>query len=229
MHQQIRLNKRLSELGICSRREADRYIVEGRIKVNGLKVKGMGVKVTLKDEIVFDNKVINSEQVDKIWLFYKPVGFITSHKSQREKKTIFELVNLPVEHVKTVGRLDINSEGLLILTTSSRFKRLYEDPENQIKRKYKVRVYGSLDKNKLFALTQGKIVGGVKYRKCEIKIISDIRNNTWLEVVLFEGKNREIRNLLDSVGLKVNRLIRTEFGEYKLGHLTPGEIVEIKA
>lgn len=223
----VRLNKRLSELSVCSRRSADQFILDGRVKVNGSLVQTLGSQVNITDIIHVDGEKISNDSQEKLWMLNKPRGYVTTARDEKGRRTVFDLIDIKVLHLKTVGRLDIDSEGLLLITNSSRLKEFYENPKNNVPRKYKVRVFGELNQEKMIDLSKGKKIYGVEYKGFEFKILSSGKNNNWLEITLFEGKNREIRRIMEFIGLQVSRLIRTSFGKYKLDDLSLGGIREL--
>ncbi len=226
----VRLNKAMSMLGICSRRDADFYINEGKIKVNGSLVKEVGVKVSGGDVIGFAGKnfKFQEEMEHKVWLYYKPVGLVTTHSDEKNRETVFDDLREKIkERVISVGRLDLNSEGLLLLTNSGDFARFAESPKTGWERHYKVRVFGVPDQDMLRKLEGGMIIDGFKYAPMTIKSVDKmVSRNCWIDCILREGKNREIRNLFEHFGLQVSRLIRYKYGPYDLKDMKPGEVVE---
>lgn len=230
MNKEIRLNKALSMLGICSRRDADKLIESGQVFVNNHQITELGAKILPKDKIgVFDNEYIfNIQKETKVWLYYKPVGLVTTHKDERGRHTVFDDIRSKIkERVISVGRLDINSEGLLLLTNDSRFARYAEAPRTGWKRHYKVRVFGDINEDTLEQIRAGVSIDGIHYAPMKITILRETNGkNHWIECVLIEGKNREIRKILEHFGLTVNRLIRTKYGDYELGDMKPGDIFD---
>ncbi len=224
----MRLNKRIADLGYCSRREADELIKDAKVKVNGSVVTELGTKVAEKDKIEIVDRHVKTDQAARAWIYYKPVGQLVSNKDSFGRPLIFDFLPKHMPRVMSVGRLDFNSEGLLILTNKSDIARKLESPGNNFERIYKIRVFGRVDKAKLDALQAGIIIENVQYKKNKIHVLREGQHNTWIQISLFEGKNREIRKLMEHVGLKVNRLIRLQYGPIKLGNLAPGEIREIK-
>lgn len=217
-----RLAKIISNAGICSRREAEELIFSGKVKVDGLVVTTPSRVVSDNNKIEVSGKLIQSQK-PRLWLYYKPVGLITTHKDPQERKTVFEaLSGLP--RVISVGRLDLNSEGLLLLTNNGDLARSFELPSSNIERVYKVRVHGN--PNQIRFLKFPLTINNVTYNPKSIKILKTVRSNSWFEVILAEGKNREIRKIFEHVGLKVNRLIRVKYGSFLLGNLKPGEYKE---
>lgn len=228
MDKEVRLNRALSMLGICSRRDADKLIKSGEVFVNNQKVAELGAKIQQKDKIkIADKEYALMRKKTKIWLYYKPVGLVTTHKDEQGRRTVFDDVRLKIrERVISVGRLDINSEGLLLLTNDSEFARWAESPKTGWKRHYKVRIFGNITKEILDQIRKEVVIDGTKYAPMDITILRETDGkNHWLECTLTEGKNREIRKIFKHFGLTVNRLIRTKYGEYELNELKPGEIV----
>ncbi|MDR1365030.1 MAG: rRNA pseudouridine synthase [Holosporales bacterium] len=228
----IRLNKAMSTLGMCSRRDADRMIASGIVSVNGKAVTELGSKVTYGDAIIcsgvsytLDNKCAN-----RVWIYYKPVGLITSHRDPQNRATVFDDIATKVnERIISIGRLDINSEGLLLLTNSGEYARRAELPSTALKRRYRARIFGSLNNDIVSQLAIGATIHGIKYTPVKIEPVrGSSGKNSWVECILTEGKNREIRKLFSHFGISVNRLIRTQYGPYAIGNLKPGEIREVK-
>lgn len=245
MPEGIRLAKYLCTNNVCSRREAERFISAGFVSVNGEVINTPVFFVQEKDEVIFKGKKVNNnEEKARLWLYYKPVGEITTHKDPQGRLTVFESLNkLGFQRVVSVGRLDINSEGLLLLTNKSSIANGLERPENNNLRVYKARVYGQFDfgKSMKFAsagdLAQNKmitlenvVIDKVRYAPFTIEFLADqdeiMKKNYWMKVKISEGKNREIRKILNWLGLQVNRLIRVQYGDYHLNSLQPGEIKE---
>lgn len=223
-----RLSKKIARSGFSSRREAEKYIESGRVKVNGAIIKELSFQVGINDQIHIDGRRINKEAKTRLWKFHKPKGLITSHKDEKSRQTIFQILPKNLPRLITVGRLDLNSEGLLLLTNDGDLKRKLELPSSKIVRSYRVRAKGVANENKLSRLRQGITVDGIRYRPMELNIIKQNTSNVWLSVRLMEGKNREIRLSFQAIGLQVNKLIRTSFGPISLGKLDKGQIEEVE-
>ncbi len=226
--QNPKIAKFIALIGICSRREAERKITNGEVTVNNATVLEPKIRINPKQDVIkINGKTIATSVVPKIWAFYKPVGLITTHKDERGRKTIFDLLrtkkSLP-KHIISVGRLDINSEGLLLLTNSGKIAHKLE--KSSLSRIYKVRGHGSITQKQLDSLQKGITLDGVYYKPLEAKIITNKTSNIWLEFKLQEGKNREIRKILEHFGIKVSRLIRISYGEFELKDMEAGEVKE---
>lgn len=227
-----RISKFLSHAGVCSRRQAEQLISEGQIKVDGQVLLSPATLVHQNSHIEVNGKIISHTFVTRIWLYYKPVGYLTTNHDPQGRLTIFDDLrsyNLP--RLITVGRLDLNSEGLLLLTTNGTFARQAELPKTNWPRCYKVRVFGEININSLKALEKGPIIEGIRYKPIPVEILnsSHSQKNKWLKVTLFEGKNREIRKIMNHLGLQVNRLIRVSYGPFHLDSLTPHQIKEVSS
>lgn len=220
-----RLAKLISNAGICSRRDAEKLILDGQVKVNGIIVTSPATNVNIDNQIEVSGSLITSSQKSRLWIYYKPVGLITTHKDPLSRKTVFEqLTGLP--RVISIGRLDLNSEGLLLLTNNGDLARQFELPSSKLKRVYHVRAYGNPDLL-LKSNYKNLEIDGIFYNPQSIKLIKKSSSNAWFEVILFEGKNREIRRIFEHFGLKVNKLIRIEYGDFKLDNLKPNEYREV--
>jgi 23S rRNA pseudouridine2605 synthase len=223
---EVRIAKYIADAGICSRREAERLIQQGKVKLNGVVLETPAVKVTEKDEVQIDGKKIQSKSNCRLWIFNKPKGVITSNRDEKGRRTVFDILPKTLPRVVTIGRLDYNTEGLLLLTTSGELSRRYELPATALKRVYRCRVHGRLTKAIISKLDKGIVSRGIKYGKIIVKIESHSGSNSWVEVTLTEGKNREIRNAFEHFGLVVNRLIRVQYGPYELKDLKVGDVKE---
>ncbi|MBU6338642.1 MAG: rRNA pseudouridine synthase [Rickettsiales bacterium] len=222
----IRIAKVIADSGYCSRREAEELIKQGRVKVNGELISSPATFIT-DHSIKIDNKLINAKQEVRLFLFHKPEGVLTTTKDPHSRKTVFDLLPKNMPRVITIGRLDYNTEGLLLFTTSGALSRHMELPRNKLDRKYRARVFGKLNHERLKKLVNGITVDGVRYGSIKVEIDVEKESNSWLTISLEEGKNREIRKVMEALGLKVNRLIRTSYGPFSLGTLKAGDIYEI--
>lgn len=225
-----RIAKFIAMAGVCSRRQAEQMIADRRVKLDGKIVINPAINVGPESIVEVDNKIIQITNTPRLWIYYKPVGFITTHSDPQNRPTVFASLKNVLPRIISVGRLDLNSEGLLLLTNNGTLAREFELPKNNFERIYKVRAYGNASKLKTY-VTQKKLnpltIDKVVYRPQKIKIISKGVTNSWFEVTLTEGKNREIRKIFEYFDLKVNRLIRIKYGKYELGNLTPGEFKEV--
>ena len=224
-----RIAKVMARAGLCSRREAERWIEAGRVVVNGKKLETAACVVGASDEVKVDGKVLGAAQDTRMFLYHKPAGLVTSNKDEQGRATVFDRLPGDLPRVVTVGRLDMNTEGLLLLTNDGGLSRYLELPETGWKRKYRVRVHGRVSQKKLDRLQGGITVEGVKYRSILAELESEQGANAWLAVTLTEGKNREIRRVMEYLGLQVNRLIRVSYGPFSLGKMPRGSVQEVKA
>ncbi len=223
-----RIAKRLSRSGVASRREAERMIVAGRVTVNGQKIDSPALNVTDGDIITVDGATVAEAAQSRLWLYHKPAGLVTTERDEKNRETVFATLPDDLPRVMSVGRLDMNSEGLLLLTNDGALKRRLELPSTGWLRKYRVRVKGNPTPEILAPLEAGIHVEEQHYQPMRVTIDRQQGANAWLTVGLREGKNREIRRAMDMVGLTVNRLIRISYGPFRLGELKPGEVSEIK-
>jgi len=223
-----RIAKVMARAGLASRREAERMIAAGRVSVNGKLIDSPALNVTPADQIVVDGTEVGEPEVARLWLYHKPIGLVTTERDEKGRDTVF--ANLPDElpRVVSVGRLDINSEGLLLLTNDGGVKRKLELPATGWLRKYRVRVNGRPNDKALEPLRKGVTIEGERFQPFDVAIDRQQGANAWLTISLREGRNREIRRALDEVGLKVNRLIRISYGPFRLGELKAGAVEEIK-
>jgi len=222
-----RLAKFMARSGVCSRREAEEFIKQQRVTVNGEIVTTPAFNIDGSEKILFDGEKLPQIDKTRLWLYYKPVGLVTTHKDEQNRETVF--ANLPpyLPRVVSVGRLDLNSEGLLLLTNNGELSRELELPKNAWSRRYRVRVHGRIDAKKLESLKNGVTIDGVEYGKVNAVVDSQNGTNAWVTVTLNEGKNREVRKLMKYVGLDVARLIRVSYGPFQLGSLKKGEVKEV--
>lgn len=222
-----RLAKFMARSGVCSRRDAEELIKQKRVTVNGEIVSTPAYNVDGTEKILLDGEKLPEIEQTRLWLYHKPAGLLTTHKDTEARATVFDHLPAGLPRVISVGRLDLNSEGLLLLTNNGELSRKLELPENGWSRRYKVRVHGFINKNKLADLAKGVTVDGVNYGPVKAELESQNGTNSWLIVTLNEGKNREIRKLMKSIGLEVARLIRLSYGPFQLGSLKKGEVREI--
>lgn len=222
-----RIAKVVARAGICSRREAERYIEQGRIAVNGRVLTSPAVVVTQADVITVDQKPLPAKEKTRVWRYYKPAGLVTSHKDPEGRPTVFDSLPDTLPRVISVGRLDLNSEGLLLLTNDGEFARQMELPSTGWTRRYRVRIHGEMTPEIMEKLAAGVMVEGVRYAGVQVVIDKKQGSNTWLTVALKEGKNREIRRLMEFFGFQVTRLIRISYGPFQLGNLEKGAVDEI--
>lgn len=223
-----RIAKVLSRAGIASRREAERMIEDGRVSVNGKTITSPALNVTPADRVVVDGKQVGAPDDPRIWLYHKPAGLVTTERDERDRPTVFGTLPPDLPRVMSVGRLDINSEGLLLLTNDGEIKRKLELPSTGWLRRYRVRINGSVSEAKLDQLRAGIEVEGIRYQPMVVTFDRQQGANAWLTVSLREGKNREIRRAMGEIGVTVNRLIRVSYGPFQLGVLKAGDVEELK-
>ncbi len=223
-----RISKLLARAGVASRRDIERMIMEGRVSVNGKVLETPVLNATLADKIEVDGQPIRGIERTRLWLYHKPAGLVTTNSDPEGRPTVFE--NLPEElpRVMSIGRLDINTEGLLLLTNDGGLARVLELPTTGWLRRYRVRAYGDIDQPALDALKEGIAVDGVLYGAIDATLDRKQGHNAWITMGLREGKNREIKNVLGALGLEVNRLIRISYGPFQLGDLPEGQVVEVR-
>ena len=222
-----RIAKYMARLGVCSRREAEKLILQQRVSVNGQIIESPAFNVEGTEKILLDGEKLPEKETTRLWLYYKPVGLLTTHRDNQNRPTVFDNLPAGMPRVISVGRLDLNSEGLLLLTNNGELSRKLELPSNGWARRYKVRVHGFVNLQKLQALQKGSVIDGVEYGPIIATMESSQGANTWLNVTLTEGKNREIRRVMKSIGLEVSRLIRLSYGPFQLGSLKKGEAKEV--
>ena len=230
MKSKDRISKRLAMLGVASRREADKMVTDGKIKINGVVCKDLGFLVSYEDKISVNNKEIANKPIrTKIYTFNKPSGYVTTNNDPQGRKTIFELIPSRFGRLITIGRLDMNTEGLLLLTNNGELARIMEMPATGLKRIYYAKVIGSIDekmKERLEGLRKGIKIEGTEYGKMIVEIESVSPTAGTLKIVIFEGKNNEIRRIMWHLGLKVVKLTRVQYGDFKLFGLPSGCISE---
>jgi 23S rRNA pseudouridine2605 synthase len=224
-----RIAKAIARSGLCSRRDAERMIAEGRVKLDGVVVASPALNVTQDNVIQVDDKPLQERQPARLWRYHKPSGLVTTHKDEKSRPTVFANLPSSLGRVVSVGRLDFNSEGLLLLTNDGEIARRLEMPASGWVRKYRVRLFGKVTQADLDKLATGTTIAGVVYGP----IVADIERSkgvySWATVSLKEGKNREVKRVMESLGLKVARLIRVTYGPFQLGQLGEGQVEEIPA
>ena len=223
-----RIAKALARAGVASRRGAERMIEAGRVKVNGQLLTTPAFLVTDKDRIEVDNEPIAAKEPPRLWRYHKPNGLLTTHNDPGGRPTVFENLPEDLPRVISVGRLDMTSEGLLLLTNDGELARQLELPSTAWARRYKARAYGKVTQVQLDKLMKGVMIDGVRSGPIEAKLDKQQGTNAWMSITIREGKNREIRRALDTLGLKVNRLIRISYGPFQLGDLVRGGMEEVK-
>ncbi|KEJ89879.1 pseudouridine synthase [Sulfitobacter donghicola] len=223
-----RIAKTLSRAGVASRREAERMIEAGRVSVNGQVITSPALNVTEADRISVDGKPVGPAEPARMWLYHKPTGLVTSDSDEKGRQTIYDTLPDDLPRVMSIGRLDLNSEGLLLLTNDGGVKRLLELPSTGWLRRYRVRVNGRPTDEDLEPLRKGIIADGEPFQPMEVVLDRQQGANAWLTVGLREGKNREIRRAMDEIGLSVNRLLRVSYGPFQLGDLKPGSVEEVR-
>lgn len=223
-----RIAKVMARAGVASRRDAEKMILAGRVAVNGTVVTSPALDVLPSDKVTLDGKPIDAPQPARLWLYYKPVGLVTSAKDEKGRQTVFDTMPEGMPRVMSVGRLDLTSEGLLLLTNDGELKRRLELPTTGWLRKYRVRVNGRPNEATFDPLRRGVTIDGETFLPMEITLDKQQGANAWLTVGLREGKNREIRRAMAEVGLTVNRLIRVSYGPFRLNTMKPGDVVEVK-
>ncbi len=226
-----RLAKVIARSGLCSRRDAEGWIKDGRVTVNGKKVLTPAFNVTDGDKIKVDGEPLAARQGTRVWLYHKPPGLVVTEKDPEGRQTIFEALDEQHElpRVVSIGRLDINTEGLLLLTNDGGLKRVLELPATGWLRRYRVRAFGAVTQAQLDGLKDGIEIDGVQYGPIEALLERSQGSNVWLVLGLREGKNREVKNVLGALGLQVNRLIRVSFGPFQLGELAVGDVEVVSA
>lgn len=225
----IRIAKYLARCGISSRREAEAIILAGRVTIDGRIVDNLATKIIGEERVYLDNKLIAAPQRTRLWIYHKPAGLVTTARDPEGRPTVFKNLPSDLPRVISVGRLDINTEGLLLLTNDGDLSRVLELPTTGWLRRYRVRAFGKIEQKQLNSLKNGIVIDGIFYGPISAIIEKEQGSNIWISMSLREGKNREIKKVLGSLGLEVNRLIRVSFGPFQLGELEKGKIEEIKS
>ncbi|MEX0307197.1 MAG: pseudouridine synthase [Ruegeria sp.] len=223
-----RIAKVLARAGVASRREAERMIEAGRVSVNGKAISSPALNVTGRDRITVDGKPVSEPEPSRLWLYHKPPGLVTTARDEKGRKTIFDDLPEDMPRVMSVGRLDLNSEGLLLLTNDGGIKRKLELPSTGWLRKYRVRVNGRPKDEDFAPLRKGLVIEGERFQPMTVTLDRQQGANAWLTIGIREGKNREIRRAIEDIGYVVNRLLRVSYGPFQLGDLKPGEVEEIR-
>jgi 23S rRNA pseudouridine2605 synthase len=223
-----RIAKYLARVGVASRRDVERMIEEGRVKVNGTVLTTPAFKVTGKEKILVDNAPVAEKDIPRMWRYHKPDGLVTSHKDEQGRRTMFEALPTDMPRVISVGRLDLTSEGLILLTNDGELARQLELPSTGWSRRYRARAYGKVTQEQLDTLKKGVVIDGIPTGEIIATLDRQQGDNAWINVTLHDGKNREIRRALETLNLQVNRLIRVSYGPYMLGDLSKGGCEEIK-
>ncbi len=223
-----RIAKVIASLGICSRRAAEKLITGGDVKINNVVITNLAHKISITDQLAVNDKLIPRDHVSRLWRMYKPRGIITTHDDPQKRTSIIDILpnNVP-NHIMTVGRLDLMTEGLILLTNDGELSRFLEHPSNGVTRIYRVKIFGKLNDHNLSVLKAGLNIDGIQYEPINCKIIKTLIANQWLEMELKEGKNREIRKIIAYFGCKVNKLVRIAYGPFSLGNLRPGNVQEV--
>ena len=224
-----RIAKWLARAGVASRRDAERLIAEGRVRLNNARVTHPATFVSAGDLVQVNGVVIQPPSRTRLWRYHKPAGLVTTHRDPEHRPTAFEHLPPDLPRVVSVGRLDLSSEGLLLLTNDGGLARLLELPSTGWMRRYRVRVHGKVDSDALAGLVRGVTVEGVRYGPIEAGLDARKGDNAWLTVSLREGRNREIRRVMEHLGLQVSRLIRIAYGPFQLGTLPRGAVEEVPA
>ncbi len=222
-----RVAKFIANSGLSSRRDAERMISEGRVQVDGKTINSPAININNNSNIKVDGIEISKQKNLRVWLFYKPIGSLVTNNDPENRKTIFQILPKPMKKTIAIGRLDMNSEGLILLTNNGGFSRYMELPKNDFEREYKVRVHGKINSKRLNIIEKGSKIDDVYYMPIKVSIGKATGTNSWLTMRLKEGKNREIRKVCKFVGLEVNRLIRTSYGPFDLADLKKEEIREV--
>lgn len=223
-----RIAKRLARAGVASRREAERMIADGRVRVNGRLIESPALNVGASDRIEVDGAPLAAAEPARLWRHHKPAGLVTTASDEKGRPTVFDRLPAELPRVMSVGRLDLTSEGLLLLTNDGELKRRLELPSTGWLRKYRVRVHGAPTEAALAPMVRGMTVEGERFKPMQVGIDRQQGANAWLTVGLREGRNREIRRALESLGFDVSRLIRVSYGPFQLGDLEQGGVEEIK-
>ncbi|MEE2705028.1 MAG: pseudouridine synthase [Pseudomonadota bacterium] len=226
-HNGEKIAKIIANAGVCSRRDAESLIKSGRVEVNGKTLRNCEIRLFSTNNILVDGEKIPEKEHPRLWRFHKPAGLVTTHKDEKNRITVFSKLPKYLPRVISIGRLDINSEGLLLLTNNGSLANKLAHPSLGWTRRYRVRVHGKVNNKLLDKVRNGITISNFNYKPIHIAINNQNSTNTWLTLTLKEGKKREIRIIMDHIGLSVNRLIRISFGPFQLGSLEPERISEV--
>jgi 23S rRNA pseudouridine2605 synthase len=224
-----RIAKHIARAGVCSRREAEARILDGRVTVNGDVIASPALNVTAADEITVDGKPLPTREAARLWRYHKPRGLVVTDRDEKDRETIFDALADRLPRVLSVGRLDMDSEGLILLTNDGGLARHLELPSTGWSRKYRVRVQGRVDPAALASIADGITIDGVRYGEVSARLDRQMTSNAWVTVAIREGKNREVRRIMEHLGHHVGRLIRVSYGPFLLGDIPPGGVEEVKA
>src|SRR5438445_5958842 len=222
-----RIAKVLARAGLCSRRDAERWIAEGRVAVDGTVLTTPAVTVTPDSNIRVDGKPLPQPERARLWRYHKPAGLVTTHRDEKGRPTVFAALPAGLPRLISIGRLDLSSEGLLLLTNDGALARRLELPSTGWLRRYKVRVHGEVEPERLAALEKGVTIDGLSYGPIRASLERQQGSNAWIAMALREGRNREVRRVLEHLDLQVTRLIRLSYGPFQLGNLARGEVAEV--
>jgi 23S rRNA pseudouridine2605 synthase len=222
-----RIAKVLARAGVCSRRDAERWVAAGRVAVDGHVLTTAAVVVTPENDVRVDGKPLPAPDRPRLWRYHKPAGLVTTHRDEKGRPTVFDALPEELPRLISIGRLDLNSEGLLLLTNDGALARRLELPATGWIRRYKVRVHGEVEPERLAALAGGVTIDGISYGPIRANLERRQGSNAWITMALREGKHREVRRVLEHLGLRVTRLIRLSYGPFQLGNLARGAVDEV--
>jgi 23S rRNA pseudouridine2605 synthase len=222
-----RIAKFLARAGLCSRRDAERWIAAGRVSVDGALLTTPAMTVTPANQVQVDGKPVETPDRPRLWRYHKPAGLVTTHRDEKDRPTVFAALPKGLPRLISVGRLDLTAEGLLLLTNDGGLARRLELPATGWLRRYKVRVHGTVEPDRLAALAGGITLAGIAYGPIRADLESSRGSNAWIALALAEGKNREVRRVLNALDLQVTRLIRLSYGPFQLGSLPRGAVAEV--
>ena len=223
-----RVAKHIARAGLCSRREAEARILDGRVTVNGALITSPALNVTSADAITVDGKPLPRREATRLWRYHKPRGLVVTDRDEKDRETIFDSLASKLPRVLSVGRLDMDSEGLILLTNDGGLARHLELPSTGWSRKYRVRVQGQVDPTALAGIADGITIDGIRYGEVSARLDRQMTSNAWLTVAIREGKNREVRRIMEHLGHQVSRLIRVSYGPFQLGDLESGGVELVK-